>query len=274
MDEFEDEDDLPLSKTLRRIETESSSSDDSHHLPLSEISKTLGFNSDTRKRKARKFHGKHPIASKRKKKRTSSHKSKCTDSENSHSKQNIKQKNKEGTQQHLLKRILEINGYELDTKKSPRNGDCFFTSIIYQLNLHQSGADISKLVSEMRNITAEHFLQYIAHYLPFFKQVTGVQFLSMVNYLRNSGYWSGDINDAVPLAMANILQMKLIIFTSCRCMVVEPSMRLTCTGANILQYAALPGRTISLAYVQDHYDSVIKKEKDWNLNLQSKFTLY
>lgn len=106
--------------------------------------------------------------------------------------------------------------------------------------------------------------------------------MSMAYQVKECGQWTGDINDAVPLSISNILQKQLLIFTSRKeqpTILIEPSLPqqpVSDSESELLQQAAfkLSERKLLLCYMalsgHEHYCPVSRD--DWRQCLQGQYT--
>ena len=129
-------------------------------------------------------------------------------------------------------------------------------------------------VSELRRMVCDHLQTNASHYMPFFSQ-DSVKYNLLTERVKENGIWNESINEAVPLAVANILQTKLRILTSnpvIPCITIDPSLPPDETSS---QEAALRSKcqttsTILFGYLaaKDHenYDPVVRV--DWRRKLR------
>ena len=124
-----------------------------------------------------------------------------------------------------------VNAFGFDTMPMPGDGDCFFhciseslTSVTEIKNVdlvaHLKSIGIRKemgngeKVTVLRNLLVEEFLgQNRPVYEPFLVSSTETLHIEAQKF-KDPGYYDSELGNCVPLAMSNILQVPLVIFTS------------------------------------------------------------
>lgn len=168
--------------------------------------------------------------------------------------------------QHQLNRILNVNSCKIACDTC-QDGDCFIVSILHLLNRPTD----KETVTVMRKTISDHLLYHESYYKPFFS-ASKRQYQQLARDVQKTGHWTSMVNDAVPLAVSNILQRKIRIFTSMR---IQPSISIDpslepqsdctslITGENplLLGYLAVPKH--------QHYVPVTRV--DWRTALHSKY---
>lgn len=140
-------------------------------------------------------------------------------------------------------KILNANG--LQRIEIPQDGDCFFQAVCFFI----CGLTTEKLRQEC----FRHILTNIETYSPF---LTGNQTVGDFTGILKKGHWKNDCMDFLPLAVANIFQHNILIFSSKEhqsVLEVLPNLKVPaalpgCKQPIILAYIAVPGR--------EHFDSV------------------
>ena len=142
-----------------------------------------------------------------------------------------------------------IQTKNLRIHKVPADGDCFFKSVLPQID-----QDIN--VELMRKKICDHFKQFKDDYLDYFAcddENKGERFLVEVEKLSIMGAWNTQIGDLLPMAAANIFDREVKVISS------HPETPETCIGIDhavggksqqekpiLLSYLAIPGK--------EHYD--------------------
>jgi len=114
-----------------------------------------------------------------------------------------------------LDAILTNNG--LKRIRIEGNGDCFFTSI-------QKSCKLKEDICEIRGKICDHMDENVNEYIYFLPRDSEEQmenlradkFKTQLQNLRQTGIWSTDLGDVLPLATANTLQIEILIYTSRR----------------------------------------------------------
>ena len=153
---------------------------------------------------------------------------------------NEEEKKHEKSADHM---IFANGAYRL---KVPKDGDCFFASISSQLDQKIETRDL-------RNITCNHLLKFKSSYHSFLSG-KDPKFEKSVKKIRKLGTWSGTLADALPLAMANLVQKQIIIFTSIKStLAISPNL-------SIEPELQTERRNLMLAHLRipqrEHYDAV------------------
>ena len=159
-----------------------------------------------------------------------------------------------------LKQIL------MENKKAVHNiakdGNCFFNSGCHQVRCTNPGLDGTKF----RNIVCDHLVEKEDCYSLFIELKDGEKFESKIEAeLRTSGRWNTALGDLLPLAVANLFQSSVEIFSSkddCPHLMIVPDLSLPEHESVIMNhsssiqfvYTAIPGR--------EHYDSCMDKSSE------------
>ena len=157
----------------------------------------------------------------------------------------------EKQQKNLLKkvdRLLKVNGCE--RVEVPQDGNCFFHAVLHQQKSFDTIALLRKEVSA-------HVSKHKEVYLPYCVGISSKGFRKHAKEINKPGYWDNDLGD-LPLAMANMLRRKIVIFSGNKfnALSVVPSIKpkspLVDEAPILLAYVAHDGK--------EHYDRVIKKK--------------
>lgn len=155
--------------------------------------------------------------------------------------------------------LLTSNG--LKRKQIEPDGNCFFNSIIHQVNTETS-------VTELRTRLCRHLREHEQHYIGYMTRTQTKDgksipknYHKLVEELGKDGIWDTDMSDVLPLATANVLGKHITIYTS----------RLHCPIINVspdIGEHSEVNDDIKIAYLAvsgfEHYDSCIRcrNEKD------------
>lgn len=151
-----------------------------------------------------------------------------------------------------LQSILSVNNLTL--KRVYPDGNCLFSSTIELVK----EANPNLTVQKLRQIVSDHMLEYAVEYSPFMSVKCKESYKDTVIQIAQPGTWSSDISDAIPLAISNLFQERMIIYSSREeqaYITVEPTLALS-QSVNVnrtpfLQYAYLAVTNC------EHYDPVI-----------------
>lgn len=159
-------------------------------------------------------------------------------------KRHCKQRKRERLHERNVDRMLHANG--LKRISVPKNGDCIFSAI----SLHTD-----PLVEQhrLRQFVCSHLQQNENLFRHFFPG-TSASFQEQLLQLNKPGQWLSDLADAVPLAIANIIQKDVVIFTSVQTVLcIHPNVVLKPT-------VRVLGKACFLAHLRvprhEHYDGV------------------
>ena len=146
------------------------------------------------------------------------------------------QKNEQKKHKKKLLKILRANATKLI--EVPEDGDCIFTAVSYF-------TQVSKTV--IKEICYKHISQKIEHYQPFTSNLTTDHIAKM------NKHWNTEMGDVVLLAIANITQSPIKVFSSkLLALDIRPTLSMApavhCNGNILLGHTAVPGR--------EHYDVV------------------
>jgi hypothetical protein len=150
------------------------------------------------------------------------------------------------------------------------DGNCFFRAVAFQLlqfllssscpeNLHihlqslgiNNEISIKELSQRLRQIVVEEWRENPQEYIPFFENID-MQLES--ERFRTSGEFAGQLGDALPLAMTNVLHIPILILTTVHNMPFLPVIPRTNLNNDIVIY---------LSYIQEgpgHYDALISTD--------------
>lgn len=138
-----------------------------------------------------------------------------------------------------LSKLLKAN--QLKKIDMPQDGDCIFSAISYHTGCN------AKLI---RLMCSKHITENVTHYNPFTELLP-----ESLHDLTKMGNWNTDLGDIVLLAIANMLQRNIIIFSS-RLSVIEIRPTLALVPVLNLKY----GSRLLLAHLaiqgHEHYDVV------------------
>ena len=143
-------------------------------------------------------------------------------------------------------RLLKCNG--LKRSNVNKDGNCFFSAVALQMRYSETLTH-----NDIRESACSHLLEYKSNYTSFF---LGSNFRKEVKKLRKNGAWSAELADCLPLAIANLTQKKVLIFTSVRTVLdIIPNLQIKVEERFIvsqdflyLAHIRTPGR--------EHYDAV------------------
>ena len=167
-----------------------------------------------------------------------------------------------------IESLLGVNGCRISADV-PSDGDCFVTSILHQL-------EQTITVTQRREIISFHLLWNEPYYMPFFGDKMGQQqYRKLAEEVTEKGAWTSLINDALPVAVSNILQRKIRIFTSQKnqpCISIDPSLMPQCEDFKLT--VRTEEDPVLLAYLvipkKEHYMPMSRI--DWRTALQGKFS--
>ena len=100
--------------------------------------------------------------------------------------------------------LLDFNG--LEEVHVPADGNCLFAStlaLVKQNNLQLTSANL-------REIVCDHMAEYPEQFEPF---ISG-NYNQKVSEMRKEGHWNTELADATPLALANLFQARVMIYSS------------------------------------------------------------
>ena len=154
-----------------------------------------------------------------------------------------------------LSNLLQSN--HLRKHHIPADGDCFFNAVSVQLMDTISS-------KELRQNTCKHLLENENHYIGYLKheqnkteEEKSQYFKLKVNELLNDGIWNNEISDIAPLAVANIYQVPITIYSS---KLEQPMVNIESDMNSVKPLDTL--EKISLAYLAvpgfEHYDAALK----------------
>ena len=147
--------------------------------------------------------------------------------------------------------LIDANGLEMI--KVAANGNCVFRSPVKSVK----EANHLLTAASLREVVCNHMTEFSDEYMGFSKSG---EFYTSVNKLAATGTWNINLADAVPLALSNLFQAKVLIFTSEQgksLITVAPTLiDITHPHANqstclYFAYMAIPG--------QEHFNACIHK---------------
>jgi hypothetical protein len=150
-----------------------------------------------------------------------------------------------------LNRLLAPNDLTLHRIKP--DGDCIFNAVIFLIE--NANPQIS--VEGLRRIVADHMLEYSDEYSPFVHLNPATSYKDAVIKIRAPGEWNTALCDAVPLALCNILNETMVIYSSQygnSLMTVNPTLARTHGFAN-----PVPALNIAHLAIEncERYDAVV-----------------
>lgn len=105
-----------------------------------------------------------------------------------------------------LHRLLSTNDMEL-IRIEP-DGDCLFNAVHYLIQKSNDNVTVGAL----RQIVSDHMLEYPDEYKPFLPE--NMSYEVAAREIRIPGKWNSALCDAIPLAMCNLLQEPMTIYSS------------------------------------------------------------
>ncbi len=151
------------------------------------------------------------------------------------------------THQRQLDKVLHVNGYK--RVEVPANGDCFFTSIIMQVESH--GND---MIQELREECFEHIQNHIKVYEPYMGSFAKNDLTS----ITKKGVWNTKLMDIMPYVASNILQSRILVFRST---MENPFERIEPSLSTVHQKSVFKARgkylVIAWNRADEHYDYAI-----------------
>ena len=123
-----------------------------------------------------------------------------------------------------------LASYNMEFVKSPPDGDCFFTSVIFGLkqivsskkyekytdylySLNLSFEELTTTVLQLRSLLVDEWLAHASEYKNFItSQETSFQ--QLANSYRSHGVFAGELGNIMVVGIANVLKINLVLFTS------------------------------------------------------------
>ena len=104
-----------------------------------------------------------------------------------------------------LQSLLDVNG--LKVVPTAEDGNCLFHSVVYNYR------SISHM--QLRKVTCAHIKRNAEYYKGFLTLDLSSDFDSMIDDIGQSGAWNSSVaTNLLPLALSNILQKHIVIFSS------------------------------------------------------------
>lgn len=165
--------------------------------------------------------------------------------------------------QHKIKldKLLESNG--LVRKSIPEDGDCFFNATLEQVRDIPHLSRLYTSAEELRQSVCNHMSKERNHYISYLEltslddeQSVPCEIEQAINFLRIPGHWATELADLIPLAICNVLNAKVRIYSSISgypIIDVEPDMGNTNDNDRVqllYAYIAIPN--------YEHFDSCYK----------------
>ncbi|XP_053409216.1 uncharacterized protein LOC128559962 [Mercenaria mercenaria] len=154
---------------------------------------------------------------------------------------------------HLSRLDTLLASNELRRARAYGDGNCFFNSVKISGNFDESALSLRKRVCEFMVENADKYMSFLAKKDGNSKEA----FLIDINLLKTNGQWNLDIADIVPLAVANITESTVRIYSSS-----------VSTPVIEIKPEQVTNKDICLAYLavrgQEHYDGTKPLSNDDN----------
>lgn len=153
-----------------------------------------------------------------------------------------------------------LNRHGLIRCRVSADGNCMFAAVAGQL-MNTTPQNIRNLVCEHFYVNCHHYINYlrIGHYATNTERVEN--YYKQVNALRTTAKWDINIADAIPLALANIYNRRILVFSSLpeRPLIsVEPDLTKSINEADDMP--------LKLAHIgiegEEHYDDCVLKNAE------------
>lgn len=120
---------------------------------------------------------------------------------------------KEQMRKYHMKRLDQLlASNELKRESVPSDGNCLFEAVCQTLKTDKWNASV------IRQTVCDHMLKHVGNYIQFLpkngEQELSEQFRLEVEQLKEDGQWKTSLADCLPLAIANVLNRPLRIFSS------------------------------------------------------------